>query len=289
MTKQPTVRDILAKTEAYLRDKCVDSPRLSAQILVAKGLGMDRMGLFLDMDRPLKPQELDALRPLVARRGRGEPVAYITGEREFYSLNFRVCPDVLIPRPETELIVEQALARCDAAAPLAFADLGCGSGCLGIALAAHLKAWTGVLLDASAAALEVARQNAVDNGVADRLEFVHADFSRLPARPGGYALIVSNPPYVSQAEHRELSPEVAGFEPLSALVPGPSGLEAYPVVAAVAARSLSPGGLLALEIGCGQGQAVKALLESAEYGFTDVDVLKDLAGLDRVVLGRLPS
>ncbi|MBI4806456.1 MAG: peptide chain release factor N(5)-glutamine methyltransferase [Desulfovibrio sp.] len=289
MTKQPTVRDILLKTETYLRDKQVDSPRLSAQVLLATGLGLDRVGLFLNMDRPLRPTELDLLRPLVARRGAGEPVAYITGEREFFSLAFEVTPDVLIPRPETEMIVEEALRRIPGESDLAFADLGTGSGCLAVTLATHLPTSRGVALDVSKGALAVAERNAVRHGVRDRLEFVEASFSGLPAKSGGYGLIVSNPPYVSEGEYGELSPEVAAHEPVSALVPGTTGLEAYPGIVEVAWRTLAPGGVLILEIGWKQGEAVKGFLESADFGFEAAAVLPDLAGHDRIVLGKKPE
>jgi len=293
MSRQPSIRDILAKTETYFRDKNVDSPRLSAQLILGKGLGVDRMGLFLNLDRPVLPSELDVLRPLVARRGRGEPVAYIIGEREFFSMSFAVDQNVLIPRPETEHIVEEALRVFPRETELVFADLGTGSGCLAVTLAAQFPASRGVALDLSAGALAVARANAATHTVADRLEFVLGTFADLPAQPCGYGLIVSNPPYVSEAEYGELSPEVAAFEPRGALVPesrepGANGLEAYPEVAEAARRLLAPGGMLVLEIGWRQGQGVKELLESPGYGFEGVGVLKDLAGLDRVVVGRKP-
>lgn len=289
MTKQPTVRDILLKTETYLRDKNVDSPRLSAQVLLATGLGLDRMGLFLNMDRPLKPSELDVIRPLVARRGAGEPVAYITGEREFFSLSFEVTPDVLIPRPETEMIVEEALRLFQGESSLAFADMGTGSGCLAVTLAKHLPMSLGLALDKSRGALDVAARNAVRHGVRDRLEFLEASFADLPARPGGYGLIVANPPYVSEGEYGQLSPEVSGHEPLSALVPGATGLEAYPAVVAAAWKTLAPGGVLIMEIGWKQGEVVKHLLESPDFGFVAGAILPDLAGNDRVVLGKKPE
>lgn len=289
MTKQPTVRDILQKTEIYLREKNVDSPRLSAQMILAHGLGLDRMGLFLDMDRPLQASELDAVRPLAARRGRGEPVAYILGEREFFSLDFEVTPDVLIPRPETELIVEEAIRLFPGDAELSIADLGTGSGCLAVTLATRFPSARVTALDQSPGALAVARRNAARHNVADRMEFLEATFSELPPVSGGYGLIVSNPPYVSQDEYDTLSPEVASFEPKSALVPGQDGLEAYPVVVAVAFKRLAPGGVLMLEIGWKQGQDVKHLLEATEFGFEGVAVLPDLAGLDRVVIGRKPG
>ena len=286
MSRQPTVRDILRKTEDYLSGKSVDSPRLSAQLILSKGLGLSRLDLFMAMDRPLSPAELDVLRPLAARRGRGEPAAYIAGEREFRSLAFEVCPDVLIPRPETELLVEQAVSLFAPNDPIRFADLGTGSGCLAVTLATIFPAASGLALDASPEALEVARRNASRHGVGQRLTFVRADFSDLEPVEGGYHLIVSNPPYVDEAEYQALSPEVRLFEPRLALTPGHTGLEAYPAVLASARQRLAPGGWLVVEIGCGQGGAVGDLFRQGPEALEDVSVLKDLAGLDRVVMGR---
>lgn len=284
--KAATVREILAKSEGYLAERDIDSPRLSAQLLVAKALDMDRLGLILAMDRPLTPDELDAVRPLIARRGRGEPAAYILGEREFYGLDFTVTPATLIPRPETECLIDRARELFPDGDLTSFADLGTGSGCLAVTLATLFPAAHGLALDKSPDALAVARQNAEHHKVVDRLAFVEADFATLPQCDGGYALVVSNPPYVSAAEYRECSREVRAFEPLTALVPGESGLEAVPVVARAAYARLRPGGWLLVEIGWKQGPDAAALL--AEAGFADVAVRRDLAGCDRVVEGRKP-
>ncbi|WP_300158231.1 peptide chain release factor N(5)-glutamine methyltransferase [Solidesulfovibrio sp.] len=285
--RAPTVREILGKTEGYLKERGVDAPRLSAQLLLAQALGMDRLGLVLAMDRPLTPEELDAYRPLVARRGKGEPVAYLLGEREFFGFDFKVTPDTLIPRPETELVVERALELFPQGALSRFADLGTGSGCLAVTLAVKFPRARGLALDKSPGALAVARENAARHGVADRLDFVEADFAALPETAGGYELVVSNPPYVSVAEYRECSREVRDFEPSTALVPGETGLEAVPVVARAAFSRLAPGGRLLVEIGWKQGPGASALL--AEAGFADVAVRRDLAGCDRVVEGRKPD
>ena len=286
MAKAPTVREILAKSEAFFEGRGLDSPRLSAQLLLSQALGLDRLGLILAMDRPLTPEELDLVRPLVARRGKGEPVAYILGERVFYGLEFAVTPATLIPRPETELIIDRALELFPAGELTSFADLGTGSGCLAVTLAVRFPGATGLALDLSPEALAVARQNAVRHQVAERVAFLDADFADLPAHDGGYGLIVSNPPYVSAAEYRECSREVREFEPSSALTPGETGLEAVPTVARAARTRLAPGGVLLVEIGWKQGPRAAAIL--AEAGFTEVAVLRDLAGLDRVVEGRKP-
>ncbi|MHC1787923.1 peptide chain release factor N(5)-glutamine methyltransferase [Solidesulfovibrio sp.] len=286
MGKAPTVREILGKSEGYLAGRGIDSPRLSAQVLLAKALDLDRLGLILAMDRPLTPSELDAVRPLIARRGRGEPTAYILGEREFYGLDFTVTPATLIPRPETELVIDSARELFPDGALARFADLGTGSGCLAVTLATLFPTAHGLALDNSPDALAVARQNAVRHAVADRLTVLEADFAALPRCDGGYGLIVSNPPYVSAAEYRECSREVRDFEPLAALVPGESGLEAVPTVAWAGFAALAPGGWLLVEIGWKQGPAAAALF--TEAGFAEVAVRRDLAGCDRVVAGRKP-
>ena len=283
-SRAPSVREILGKTEAYLAEKGVDAPRLSAQLLLAQALDLDRLGLILAMDRPLTPTELDAVRPLVARRGRGEPVAHILGLREFYGLDFHVTQATLIPRPETELFIDRAKALFPGQGPAAFADLGTGSGCLAVILAVTFPEAVGLALDASPAALAVARDNAERHGVGQRITFLEADFTALPQRVGGYDLIVSNPPYVSEAEYRECSREVRDFEPKSALVPGETGLEAIPAVARTAFAALATAGWFLIEIGWRQGPDAAALVAAA--GFTDVAVRRDLAGHDRLVEGR---
>jgi len=280
----PSVREILDKTERYLAGKGVDAPKLSAQLLLAEALGLDRLGLLLAMDRPLTPPELDAVRPLVARRGRGEPVALILGTREFYGLDFAVTSDTLIPRPETELLVDRAKELFPVDRLRSFADLGTGSGCLAVTMAVEFPVAVGLALDASPAALAVARQNAASHAVDGRLLFVEGDFTALPVPSAGYACIVSNPPYVSEAEYRECTREVRDFEPKSALVPGKTGLEAMPAVAATAQAALAPDGWLLVEIGWRQGPEAAALVAAA--GFVDVAVRRDLAGRDRLVEGR---
>jgi release factor glutamine methyltransferase len=288
MHNHPTVRDILAKSEDYLTGRGVDSPRLSAQMLLAHVLGLERLGLFLDMDRPLAEPELARCRELVVRRGRGEPAAYLVGEREFYGLAFVVGPDVLIPRPETEGIIERAEELFPSDARLRFADLGTGSGCLAVTLAVRFPEATGVALDKSPKALAVARENARRHGVSERIEFVCGDFSALSARGESFGLVVANPPYVSQAEYVAASREVAGFEPKSALVPesdapgGATGCECFPVLARVARQCLEPGGVMLMEMGCTQAAAAR----EAFAGCAAAEVRRDLAGLDRLLEAR---
>ncbi|WP_051445270.1 peptide chain release factor N(5)-glutamine methyltransferase [Desulfocurvus vexinensis] len=285
----PTVGRLLHECEDLLAAAGVDSPRLSAQVLAAHALGLERHALLLARSRPLEPAEAARVRALVRRRAGGEPVAYITGVREFYGLEFAVGPAVLVPRPETEHLLEQAEALFARDAPLVFADLGTGSGCLAVALAHRFARARGLALDASAPALAVARANARRHGVAARLQLLRADFGRPFAAPGSLDLVLANPPYVSQDEYQDTSREVRDFEPRTALVPEApgraDGLECYRALAPRAAEALRPGGALLAEIGCGQGAAVRAVVLGTG-AFAEVRVLPDLAGLDRVVAAR---
>lgn len=213
-----------------LSESGVDSPRLSAELLLARALGMDRSALLklllLEPEKRLEPQVLDLARSLVERRSKGEPAAYILGFREFYGRDFNVTPDTLIPRPETELLVDLALERARSLSrPGIFADFGTGSGCLAVTLACELPLWRGVALDTSRPALTVARENARRNcpEQARRLLWLEADFTLPPLAPASLDLLVANPPYVSEAEYRTLAPGVREFEPKSALVPATSG------------------------------------------------------------------
>ncbi|MEW5773573.1 MAG: peptide chain release factor N(5)-glutamine methyltransferase [Thermodesulfobacteriota bacterium] len=284
---QPTVRDILQKSTAFLAERGVDSPALSAQLLLGKALGLSRLDLLLQSDRPLDEAELAAARELVRRRGRGEPAAYILGEKEFFGLAFAVTPATLIPRPETEHIVEEAEARFARDAELAFADLGTGGGCLAVTLAVRFPQSRGLAVDLSAEALAVARGNAARHGVGERLRFLEGDFTDLAGlgvAPASLDLVVANPPYVSEAEYAAVSPEVRDFEPRTALVPGPSGLEAIAALAPGVRAALRDGGWLLLEMGWTQAAAVRGILSGA--GFAEVLVRKDLAGRDRLAAAR---
>lgn len=283
----PTVRDILQKSTDFLAERGVDSPALSAQLLLGRALGLTRLDLLLQCDRPLSEAELAAARELVRRRGRGEPVAYILGEKEFFGLAFAVTPATLIPRPETEHIVEEAEARFPRDAALAFADLGTGSGCLAVTLAVRFAQARGLAVDLSPGVLAVARANAARHGVGERLEFREGDFTDLAGlgvAPASLDLIAANPPYVSEAEYAQASGEVRDFEPRTALVPGPGGLEAIAALAPGARAALKDGGWLLLEMGWTQAAAVRGIL--ADAGFAEVLVRRDLAGRDRIAAAR---
>jgi release factor glutamine methyltransferase len=277
-----TVSDILRQCEAELRE--VDSPRLSAQLLVGEVLGLSRLSLALERDRSLTGQELEKIRSLVHRRVSGEPVAYILGQKEFYGLDFMVTPDVLIPRPETEHIVEAVEERFAPEAAFRFADLGTGSGILAVTLAHLFPNASAVAVDMSPNALKIARSNARLHGVADRIAFVEGDFTTSLLADAAFDLIVSNPPYVTEKEYEEASREVTDFEPVAALVSGADGLDHIRAMLPLVFRALVPGGLFLVEIGCGQGEGVQIITSDECPGFGCVTIIKDLAGHDRVVL-----
>lgn len=275
-----TVLKVLQWTAGYLEQKGVDGARLDAELLLADALGLDRVGLYLNYDRPLSPGELSVYRQRVGRRAGREPLQYILGTTEFWSLPFAVTPAVLIPRPDTEVLVEEALKR--AADSGRILDVGTGSGAIAIALAHELPGATVEGVDISAGALAVAADNARRNGVDGRVAFREGDLGRLPDGP--YDLIVSNPPYIPEADMAGLMPEVRDFEPCLALCGGQDGLDCYRLLARQAPDRLVPGAWLLLEVGIGQAPAVEALLAAA--GLREVFSRQDYAGVPRVVGGR---
>lgn len=274
--------------------------RLEAQLLLAHALKVDRVWLIAHDTDPLTPAQLDACNALIARRLVGEPIAYLLGEREFYGRRFQVTPAVLIPRPETELLVDLALERLPADAPARVLDLGTGSGCLALTLALERPLAQVTAVDASADALAVARENAHHLQVAN-VALIESDwFAVLEGGAGcnppgrmnpapqrrAFDLIVANPPYVAAADPHLAQGDVR-FEPLSALAAGADGLDDLRRIIAAAPAHLAPGGGLLLEHGWDQGEAVPALLYAA--GFIDVECVPDLAGQPRVSLGRMPE
>lgn len=282
-----TVRETVAWAERKLSSAGIDAPRLSAELLVGRAFGLSRLGLLTRHTDKVTAERLDVLLCLVDRRAAGEPVAYILGGREFFGLAFRVTPDVLIPRPETECIVEEAERLFPANASLHFADFGTGSGALAVTLAHEFPSSRGLAVDLSAAALEVARQNALCHGVAERLEFRCADFTALELPPASFDLVVANPPYVTEEEYAELSPEVRDYEPKLALTSPEQGLAHLRGLLPIAARALRLGGTLLCEIGSGQGKAAQAMALEPAFGFGAVSVFKDYAGLDRILKAQL--
>jgi len=275
-----TVLSILEWTADYFRNQSIESARLDAELLLAKVLDLDRIGLYLHYDRPIDQSEQAAYRALVKRRVAREPVAYILGESEFWSLPIKVSADVLVPRADTEILVEEALKRMDGACRVL--DIGVGSGAIAIALAHENSAAEVSGIDLSPAAVALARENARINGVAERIEFSVGNLGDFSGGP--YALIVSNPPYIPHADLAGLMPEVRDFEPAMALDGGVDGLDAYRSILKQAPEQLVDAGWLLVEIGIGQAEEVMQLFTNA--GFIDIQIRDDYGGIPRVVTGR---
>jgi release factor glutamine methyltransferase len=280
------VRTIAAARHA-LADKFrlagIDSAEADARLLMAHALGVDRAELIANGERALTVEQAEAIDALAARRLKREPVARIFGHKEFWSLSLQIGPAVLVPRPETETVVEAALnAFARDARPMAqlhILDIGTGSGALLLALLSELPNAVGTATDISAAALDVARANAECSGVAGRCTFIACDIAA--GVPGPFDLIVSNPPYVVHGEIASLPPEVRDYDPAPALDGGADGLDGYRAIAAQARGLLAPGGKLIVELGAGQEGAVRALFTKA--GLAAAAVLNDLAGIPRAL------
>ena len=274
-----TLAEILRRSTGYLEGKGVPSPRVDAEHLLARALDLSRIQLYVEHDRELTEAELAAVRELLARRANREPLAYILGEWGFRRLNLKVDARALIPRPETEIVVERCLALLAGRVEPEVIDVGTGSGAIALAIADEHPGSRVVAIDASPDALALASENAVLTGLADRVLFTEHDLTAgLPEGP--WDLVVSNPPYVEPEEIGTLQPEVRDWEPREALV-GEGMTEA---IARGAREALKPGGWLVLEVGEGTAERVCRLL--TELGFAEVMPFPDLAGRDRVVEGR---
>ena len=260
----------------------IETPVFDARLLVEAGAGVSRLDIVTDPRRPVTDEQVAAVDALVRRREAREPVGHIIGRRHFWTLDLFVSPAVLIPRPETELLVETVLHAIAPDAPARVLDLGIGSGAISLAILSERKNATCVGVDISDGALAVAQANADALGVADRLELKHGGWD--VSLDGAFDLVLSNPPYVATKDIDTLAPEVARFEPRLALDGGPDGLEPYRLILAEAGKWLKPTGAILVEIGHMQGFAVSSLFFKA--GLRDVKVHKDLAGLDRVVEGH---
>jgi len=295
MTAVLNIKEVLARSAQWLAEKGLESPRLDAEVLLAHLLAMSRLELYLAWDRLLNDKQKEQYRDLLKRRANHEPVAYIVGRREFHSLDFRVTPDVLIPRPETELLVELALQRVrgDAVSgvdgmdgmdgvsrPLRIADVGTGSGAIAVVLARELPEARLTATDDSEPALKVARHNAETHGVAQRIVF--RCVSLLEGLEGSFDLIVSNPPYIAERDRETLPLDVVRYEPTRALFAGEDGLEVIRLLIPEAAERLAPGAALLLEIGAEQAAAVQELF-AADGRYETAEPHQDFRGIERVV------
>ena len=285
MTEIWTITKILNWCAEYFRSKGIESARLDAEILLGHALKLTRMQLYLNFDRPLDATELASFKGFVKRRSLFEPVAYITGEKEFWSRPFYIEPGVLIPRPDTEVLIETVLGRLKGCSgDLSGFELGTGSGAIAVTLLAELPVLRMTAVEISETAAKVTLENAKRHGVADRLDLAREDFAiwMKTQQETQFNFIVSNPPYIAKHEFQTLPPDVLGFEPREALDGGDDGLDFYKLLATFAERSLKPDGFIAVEIGDTQASAVVDLFCTA--GFLETTIKKDYAGLNRVVM-----
>jgi release factor glutamine methyltransferase len=280
-----TTRKLLAWTAEHFEQRQIDSPRVAAEMLLSHVLGVPRLRLYMEPDRPASAEERDRFRGLVARAGKHEPVDYLIGKAPFFSLELRVGPAVLIPRPSTETIVEHVLQRQrgrDSEGSVLIADVGTGSGAIAVALAKHLSDARFVATDLSDDALEIARQNAADHGVADRIDFRQGDLLE-PLSGQRFDYLLSNPPYIRDAEWADVAPNVRDHEPTSALRSGPDGLDHLRPLIADAATHLRPGGQALFEFSSTQADAVLDLAAAAP-GIENAVILKDHEQFPRVLV-----
>ena len=276
-----TIAAVLKWATDDFRSRGIENPRLDAEVLLARALGATRTQLVIDMQKPLTPAELARFREMVKRRRTREPVAYLLGEREFYGRMFRVDSRVLVPRPDTEALVDVALTRTRSASMSArVLDLCTGSGCVAITLARERPTTDVVGTDVSQDAMSVAEANALRLG-AYNARFVVCDLYE--AVTGPFDLITANPPYIASAEVDALSPDIVRFEPRLALDGGAEGLDVVTRIVAHAGEHLAKGGVLAVEVGQGQAERVAGMLEQA--GFVEVTRVRDYARIERVVSG----
>jgi len=287
-----TIQKLLNWVTEYFTGKGVDAPRLSAELLLSHVLGMKRIELYTQFDQPVAKPKLDELRGLVKRAGGHEPVAYLIGKTEFYSLELDISNDCLIPRPETELLVQRAIEFLRTRHGTQFVcDLCTGSGCVAVAIAKNVPEARVIATDISAAALEVAARNVDKHRLVERITLLQGDLFEPLVKPldvEQFDLIVCNPPYVSAAEYEMLDKNVKEYEPKIALFAGDDGLDVYRRIIEKADQFLKPEAVLMLEIGYAQGPAVKELLEQTE-AFAEITIEKDVHDNDRIVIAKRTS
>lgn len=282
-----TIFQALSESTAFLKKSGSDSPRLDGEIILAHVLGCSRLHVMTQGDRVLSEGEYDRFSKCIKIRAQGMPVAYITGRKEFMGLDFIVKPGILIPRADTEVVVENAIKACDGmGGRINIADVGCGSGAIGVSIAHYIGNAFVTMIDISDCAVDISSQNAALNHVEDRVRVIKGDLL-LPVMGEKFHVVVSNPPYIETGVIASLQRDVKDYEPRIALDGGHDGLEYYRKITRQAGDCIEKGGMLVYEIGSGQAKGVMSIL--SEHGFEGIRVNQDLSGLDRCVSGRKQS
>jgi release factor glutamine methyltransferase len=281
-----TVLEVIKLSTEYLQKKGVESPRANAEILLAEILKCKRLELYLSFDKPLAENEVQIYREVIRKRGLRIPLQYIVGNVEFYGLKLIVNEQVLIPRPETELLVEKIINESDKSANLKILDIGSGSGNISLSISKNLQNSKVIGIDLSERALEVAKLNAELNTLQERVEFRLFDIMKDDLNSlGKYDLIVSNPPYVSENDYQNLEPELKNYEPKIALSDNSNGVSFYKRIIEVSDQILNKPGKIYFELGMGQSKQVQNLFE--QKWFSNITVTKDYSGIDRIICGEL--
>ena len=277
-----TIKKILDWTTEYFKKHQIENPHLEAEIILAHALHIDRIRLYIDFEKELDKPSLELFKGFITRRVKGEPAAYITGSKQFMSLIFKVTPDVLIPRPETEMLIESVIEISKIIeGKLTVLDIGTGSGAIAVSLAKFVDNIAVTATDISKKALEVAIENAKKHQVENKISFIEADL--FPVETQKYDIIVSNPPYIKTAEIKTLQIEIRDYEPHSALDGGPDGLDFYKKIAEKSDNYLNENGRLILEVGYDGAKDVAVLVQDA-LKTKNIRIKKDLNGVDRVVI-----
>jgi release factor glutamine methyltransferase len=279
-----TVLESINRSSEFLKNKGIESPRINAELLLAHILNCKRLNLYLAFDRPLSEEELEKYRSLLKRRIKFEPLQYIIGNVEFYGLEFIVNSSVLIPRQETEILIETVIEQYKTSQTLKILDVGTGSGNIAISLAKNLSNSYITAIDISEEALKTANENAILNSVADKIEFIRNDFLNDEFNKSDYDIVVSNPPYVSIEEFQNLQPELKSYEPKMALTDYDSGLRFYELISERSKYLLNQGGRLFFEVGRGQFAKVSEILTC--NGLQNIRVIKDYLNIERVISGE---
>ena len=279
-----TVLESINLSSEYLKNKGIESPRINAELLLAHILNCKKLNLYLSFEKPLSEEEIDKYRELLKRRSKFEPLQYIIGKVEFYGIDFKVNPSVLIPRQETEILVETIIKQYDKYDKLKILDIGTGSGNIAVALAKNLENSFMTAIDISEEALKTANENALLNSVNNRIEFIKADFLKDEFTENGFDVVVSNPPYISIEEFETLQPELKEYEPKIALTDYNSGFLFYEIILTKSNHLMKPGGKLFFEVGKGQFSKVIELM--ANNNFQNIIVTKDYLNIERVISGE---
>jgi release factor glutamine methyltransferase len=279
-----TVLESINLSSEYLKNKGIESPRINAELLLAHILSCKRLNLYLSFEKPLTEEELQKYRELLRRRSKFEPLQYIIGKVEFYGIDFKVNPSVLIPRQETEILIETIIGQYDKHDTLRILDIGTGSGNIAISLAKNLDSSVITALDISEEALKTANENALLNSVNDRTEFIRFDFLKEEFKRNEFDVVVSNPPYIAIEEFETLRPELKEYEPKVALTDYNSGFLFYEIISNKSNHLLKPGGKLFFEVGKGQTSKVTEIM--TKNNFQNINVTKDYLNIERVISGE---